>query len=91
MEARAQLLTYLEWFRDDRNRSALAGRVGMSIYEPQLIVVIGRSRDFVDAFDRQRLVSTHPDIQVVTYDDIRTLAERRRLIIRGATPRLSSA
>ena len=56
-------------------------KVGMEIYEPKLIVVIGRSTDFEDEFDRQQLSADNPDIEVVTYDDILTYANRRRLII----------
>ena len=52
--------------------------VGMEIYEPRLSVIIGRTSQFEDAFDRQRLSADTSDIEVVTYDDILTYARRRR-------------
>ncbi|HIJ74410.1 MAG TPA: DUF4263 domain-containing protein [Candidatus Hydrogenedentes bacterium] len=83
MAARAQLLTYREWFRDKHNRLLLKQSVKMEIYEPHMMVIIGRSSDFQDEFDRQRLMSRTPDIQIVTYDDILTQARRRMAIIEG--------
>jgi hypothetical protein len=82
MEARAQLLKYRGWFRDSHNRRELKKIVGMEIYEPHLAVIIGRTSEFRDEMDRQLLVSENKDIEVVTYDDILTHAERRKLIIR---------
>lgn len=81
VEARSQLLRYRDWFRESNNRRSIAHRVGMEIYEPHLIVVIGRSSDFHDSVDRMRLRADNPDIEVVTYDDILTLANRRRVAI----------
>ena len=83
MEARSQLLRYRDWFSDHNNRSQLERHVGMSIYQPQLITIIGRSREFFDDVDRQRLASDQQDMQVVTYDDIVALARRRMMIIGG--------
>lgn len=81
LEARAQLLRYRDWFRDRQNRLRLRELTGMEIYEPHLAVLIGRSSEFVDDFDRQRLRSDYPDIDVSTYDDLVTYARRRRLIV----------
>jgi Shedu protein SduA, C-terminal len=83
MEARTQLLRYRDWFREQNNRKALVGKVGMEIYEPELIVVVGRSSEFRDEFDRQRLKADNPDIEVVTYEDILAYAKRRRITIQG--------
>ena len=83
IEARAQLLRYRDWFRERQNRDNLRTRVGMEIYEPQLIVIIGRSSEFRDEFDRQQIYADYPDIDVVTYDDILTFAKRRRMVIEG--------
>lgn len=80
-EARAQLLRYRDWFRETANREKLKGKLGMAIYEPHLAVIVGRSSEFLDDFDRQRLRADNPDIEVVTYDDIVNYAERRRIII----------
>ncbi|HEU0143204.1 MAG TPA: Shedu anti-phage system protein SduA domain-containing protein [Nitrososphaera sp.] len=83
VEARTQLLRYRDWFRQRDNRLTLKQKVGMEIYEPHLIVVIGRANEFQDEFDRQRLKSDNPDIEVVTYDDILEYSRRRRIIISG--------
>lgn len=83
IEARAQLLLYRDWFRESRNRSSLVQKVGMEIYEPHLIVIIGRASEFQDEFDRQRLRGDTRDIEVVTYDDILSFAKRRKIIIEG--------
>lgn len=79
LEARAQLLRYREWFRSEPNRRSLSEVVGMEIYEPHLMVIIGRSAEFQDAIDRQRLNADLCDVEVVTYDDIVTFARRRRI------------
>jgi antiviral defense system Shedu protein SduA len=77
MEARAQLLRYRDWFRDPRNPASLKENVGWNIYEPQLIAVIGRASEFTDGVDRQWLRAMHPDIEIVTYDDILLKAQQR--------------
>jgi len=79
LEARAQLLRYRDWFRNEDNRRSLSRLVGMEIYEPRLAVIIGRSSEFRDALDRQCLSADSPDIEVVTYDDIVTFAHRRQM------------
>ena len=38
----------------------------------------------LDEFDRQRLRADNPDIEVVTYDDMLTFANRRRILIQGS-------
>ena len=80
-EARAQLLTYQKWFRDKYNRNKLLSAVNMPIYEPKLIVVIGRSDNFFDSFNRQQLSSDMNDIDVYTFDDILNLAKERILLM----------
>jgi len=84
LEARAQLLRYREWFRSSDNRTILKRVVGMQIYEPQMIVIIGRSSEFRDELDRQLLCADNPDIEVLTYDDLLIRAQRRRLLVDGA-------
>jgi hypothetical protein len=78
------LLRYRDWFREKNNRESLTEKVGMEVYEPQLIVIIGRTSEFRDELDRQRLRSDNPDIDVVTYDDILQFAQRRRIIIQAS-------
>lgn len=83
-EARAQLLEYRDWFEERGNRERLKERLGIEIYRPLLGVVIGSSSEFRDAFDRQKLMATIPDVEIVTYDDIITSAQRRLALIRSA-------
>ncbi|HET6979497.1 MAG TPA: Shedu anti-phage system protein SduA domain-containing protein [Pyrinomonadaceae bacterium] len=82
-EAKTQLLRYRDWFRERQNRLTLKNIVGMEIYEPHLIVAIGRSSEFQDAFDRQLLAADNRDISIVTYDDILAFASHRRMVIEG--------
>lgn len=86
MEARTQLLRYRDWFRDPSNRQYLKDKLGMEVYEPHLAVVIGRSSEFSDAFERQQLAADNRDIEIVTYDDMLSFAERRRLILKWDVP-----
>lgn len=81
IEARSQLLTYRDWFRSPENRKSLRRQLGMEVYEPNLAAIIGRSTDFHDEFDRQRLSSSLSDVEIVTYDEIFTYAKRRRLLL----------
>jgi hypothetical protein len=82
LEARAQLLTYRDWFRVPENRLRLKDRLGLEIYEPRLAVIIGRASEFQDELDRQRLQSRNPEIEIVTYDDLLVSARRRQLFIK---------
>jgi hypothetical protein len=80
-EARAQLLRYRDWFRDKTHRDRLAPTLGMHVFEPRLAVIIGRSEEFRDALDRQRLAADITGVEIYTYDDILRFAKRRRLVI----------
>lgn len=81
MEARAQLQAYRQWFEEPHNREKLRDRLGLSVYKPSLMVVIGRADEFRDQFERGALRADNPDLELVTYDDILAHARRRRLII----------
>lgn len=81
MEACAQLLTYRRRFESEDNRKRLKSVIGMEIYQPRLIVIIGRSFEFKDSLERQTLRADNPEIEVVTYDDIMSIAKKRRVII----------
>lgn len=85
-EARSQLLEYRDWFEDPHNRSKLKERFGIEIYRPRLGVIIGSSAEFTSPFQRQKLESRYPDIQVVTYDDVLACSRRRLALIKSASP-----
>ncbi len=82
-EARAQLLEYRDWFEERGNRERLKEHLGIEIYRPHLGVVIGSSMEFRNAFDRQKLMATIHDVEIVTYDDIMASAQRRLALIRS--------
>ncbi|MGD0819221.1 MAG: Shedu anti-phage system protein SduA domain-containing protein [Desulfomonilia bacterium] len=82
MEAKTQLLEYCDWFEIPQNRTKLKAKFKMEIYRPRLMVIIGRASEFRDGIDRQKLRSRDPKIEVVTYDDILTLAKQRQENIR---------
>lgn len=86
MEARAQLLEYRDWFDDKHHREKLKDKVGMAIYRPQLSVIIGRSSEFRDGLNRQKLRDRHPDLDVVTYDDLLGYARKRLITLDGGPP-----
>lgn len=83
MEARTQLHEYRDWFEDRSNREKAKELLGMQVYRPRLAVIIGRSSEFTDELDRQKLNSRESDIEVVTYDDIAEYARRRLVMIEG--------
>lgn len=83
-EARAQLLEYRDWFEERGNRKRVKELLGMEVYRPNLGVVIGSSSEFRDAFDRQKLMATLQDVEIITYDDIVTNAQRRLALIKSA-------
>jgi hypothetical protein len=81
MEARTQLLRYRDWFDEKANRQKFLDIIGMEIFRPNLVVLMGRSADFTDSVDRQRLAADASDIEVVTYDDMLLYAKRRCLLV----------
>ena len=84
-EAGAQLLEYRDWFEDRHNRAKLKKILGMEIFRPRMGVVIGTSQEFRTVVERQHIASRYPKIEVVTYDDIVRHAQRRLLLVKGAT------
>jgi electron transfer flavoprotein alpha/beta subunit len=76
--ARAQLLRYRRWLDRAANRKQLESLLRMKDYRLRLGVVIGRSSEFRSARERQELTEDHPDIQVLTYDDLIQHATRER-------------
>lgn len=80
-EACAQLRTYRRWFEEPSNRKLLASKIGMEIYHPRLMVIIGRSSVFRDEIERATLRADNPDIEFATYDDILRYARDRMVIV----------
>lgn len=82
-EACSQLRTYRRWFEVPENRKSLKAKIGMEVYNPRLMVVIGRSSEFRDEVDRAILRSGNPDVEIVTYDDMLRHARHRMVFIEG--------
>jgi ribosomal protein L21 len=70
MEARDQLLEYKNYFSSKSAAETARERFGCELYLPRIAVVIGRSSSFVDEYERRKIESRVPDIDVLTYDDI---------------------
>lgn len=83
MEAKAQLLTYRRWFEVPENRCMLRSIVGMEMYEPRLIVIIGRASEFRSEIERAALRADNPEMEVATYDDLLRFAKDRQAVIHG--------
>jgi hypothetical protein len=84
MEAQAQLLEYRDWFEERANRERLKKKLGMEIYRPHLGVIIGSSSEFCGAFDRQKLMASVREVEILTYDDIVADAQKRLALVRSA-------
>lgn len=67
----AQLVDYAKYFDDKANREAFRSRYGLDVYEPRLVVVIGRAHHFLDDVNRRELAQLLPNrASVWTYDDL---------------------
>jgi hypothetical protein len=77
VEARAQLLRYRGWFRQDANRERFYQSTGAMVYEPRLAVIVGRLSSFQTPLEHQMVTADSPDIEVVTYDEMLTYGRRR--------------
>lgn len=70
MAARDQLLEYRDYFCSrDRSRE-FCQKYGCDLFFPRIAVIIGRSRDFASEYERRKIESRVPDLEVYTYDDI---------------------
>ena len=81
MEARAQLMQYRDWFDIPQHRDAIKEAVGIEIYRPRMMVIIGRASDFRPGIERARLEDQNREVELVTYDDILRYAKERRATI----------
>jgi hypothetical protein len=72
----AQLRSYQEFFEDPKNRGVVAQKYGFTAYKPSLTVVIGTRASAHSDLVFRRVSASHPDIKVLTYDDIISRATR---------------
>lgn len=70
IQARNQLLEYKNYFSSPKSSDWAKTKFGCHIYLPKIAVVIGRSESFCTEYERRKIESRMPDIEVITYDDI---------------------
>lgn len=79
-EAVAQLREYAAYFDDRSAASAVEERLGLPCYRPRLAVIVGRDPTRFSPEEQRRALTAHPDLRVVTYDDLIRAARRRLLL-----------
>jgi hypothetical protein len=79
-EAVAQLREYGAFFDDRRAAAQIEHRLGIRCYRPKLTVIIGRDPSRFSPEEQRRALTAHPDLQVVTYDDLLRAARTRLLL-----------
>jgi hypothetical protein len=70
MEARDQLLEYQTYFSSRHAAEEARERFGCDLYLPKMSLIIGRSSDFYDEYERRKAESRIPDVEILTYDDV---------------------
>jgi hypothetical protein len=84
----SQLQYYREWFENAHNRSAIERKLKLSrkVFRPRIVLVAGRSTNFIDEIERIRLITNQRDgIDFWTYDDVLARAKRYQAFLRGET------
>jgi hypothetical protein len=72
-----QLKEYQEWFRDKQNRKTFYDKYNLDGFNPTMTLIIGRSSGFRNEEVRRR-ATEGKSINILTYDDIVTIAKQRR-------------
>lgn len=80
IEARDQLLEYRNYFSSKTTAEEARSRFGCDLYLPRIAVIIGRSSSFIDEYERRKIESRHPDIDLITYDDVYQRAKQCRAL-----------
>lgn len=68
-EAIAQVREYKDYFDEARNREEVTRKFGLQVYKPNIKVLIGSTAN-VEKKELIKIRAQHPDIEVITYDDI---------------------
>lgn len=71
-----QVREYREYFEVSATRREFHRRHGFHAYRPAIMVVIGRSVDYLDHLERVRIEGEYKNLQIVTYDDLLNRAKR---------------
>lgn len=83
ISAVGQLKEYYRYFDDPRNRERFYRENGLQAYKPKLFVVIGRSCEFLNPFERVDLQGQLSTVNIITYDDLILRAKQRLNFIAG--------
>ena len=78
--AAAQLRDYAAYFDDRAAAAKIEANLGIHCYKPKLTVVIGRDPSRFSAEEQRRALTAHPDLRVVTYDNLLRAARHRLLL-----------
>jgi hypothetical protein len=65
----AQTRVYKEYFNEKANRDYVVQQHGIKVYAPKRILVLGRRWEF-EGDVWQAVASEHPDLTLLTYDDL---------------------
>jgi hypothetical protein len=89
-----QLRAYYDYFQDDTNRQSFRDKHGLQVYQPNLCLVMGRSREFRTPQERRRLqreliVAGWP-VSLATYDDLLHIGQSRTFFASTHGDQLSS-
>lgn len=75
-EAGAQLAKYASFFEESRNREKIKDKYGLSLYNPSMIVVIGRANN-LNPVDYKRIQGQQPHLTVKNYDQLLSRMQRK--------------
>ncbi len=79
-EAAAQLREYATYFDDRAAAAKIEANFGFRCYKPKLTVVVGRDPNRFTADEQRRALTAHPDLRVVSYDDLLRAAQHRLML-----------
>jgi hypothetical protein len=68
-DAIAQVRDYREYFEDAGNREEVKRKYGLSVYKPNIMVLIG-SDNYIEREELIKIRAQHMDIEIITYDDL---------------------
>lgn len=78
-EVAAQLREYAAYFDDRDVARQVEQRYGFKCYKPKLVAIIGRDPVAYSDEERRRVLSSQPDLEVLTYDQLLGAAKQELL------------
>ncbi|MFW2176212.1 MULTISPECIES: Shedu anti-phage system protein SduA domain-containing protein [unclassified Moraxella] len=65
----SQTRVYKEYFDDPRNREYVNNKIGIDVYKPNRVIIVGRRQDF-DRKHLREIVAEHQNLDIITFDDL---------------------